>query len=237
MSWTDKKSIEQILKIRDKFNISTFIETGTFKGINAKFHAQNFKNILTCELKDEYFKMAEERLKHYNNVHVYKQSSPEFLKWFIKAYNLEGRQDIVFIYLDAHFYDPTLPSDKKWVVVNELKALAGFKNCVICIHDFDCEGLGHCIYDGEHLGWSLVGKEIIKVNSNFYLYTNTKEFCEIYNKETIANVPGINLDEDVLDNIQYAWTSEAKTYRGILYAVPEKLDLNNFQLIEFNPKD
>ncbi len=237
MSWTDKKSIEQILKLRDRFNISTFVETGTFKGINAKFHAQNFKEVLTCELIEEYFEIAKERLRPYRNVFIYKQSSPKFLKWFIQKYNREGRKDIVFIYLDAHFYNPSLPPDKKWVVVKELKALEGFKNCIICIHDFDCEGLGHCIYNGESLGWLVVKEGLMKVNPNFHFYTNTREFCEIYNEKTIANVPGITLDEDTLDNIKYAWTSEVKTYRGFLYATPEELDLSHFQLKKFEPKD
>lgn len=237
MSWTDKKSIEQILKLRDKFSISTFIETGAFKGINAKFQAQNFKEVLTCELIEEYFEIAKERLKPYKNVFIYKQSSPDFLKEFLQKYNQEDRKDIVFIYLDAHFYDPSLSPDEKWVVVNELKVLKGFKNCLICIHDFDCEGLGHCIYDGEHLGWAVVKEDLMKVNPDFYFYTNTREFCEIYNEKTIANVPGITLDEDTLDNIRYAWTSEIKTYRGFLYATPEELDLSHFQLKKFEPKD
>ncbi len=237
MSWTDKKSIEQILKLRDRFNISTFVETGTFKGINAKFHAQNFKEVLTCELIEEYFEIAKERLRPYRNVFIYKQSSPKFLKWFIQRYNQEGRRDVVFIFLDAHFYDPSLPPEEKWVVINELKALKGFKNCIICIHDFDCEGLGHCVYDGENLGWLVVKEDLMKVNSNFHFYTNTREFCEIYNEKTIANVPGITLDEDTLDNIKYAWTSEVKTYRGFLYATPEELDLSHFQLKKFEPKD
>ena len=58
MCWLDKKSIEQILKMRDDFNISTFIETGTFKGINAKVHAYNFKEVLTCDISEEYLKDA-----------------------------------------------------------------------------------------------------------------------------------------------------------------------------------
>lgn len=236
MSWTDKKSIEQILKLRDKFNIRTFIETGTFKGVNAKFHAQNFKEVLTCDISDEYLKMARERLKPYKNVFIYQQSSSDFLSWFIKEYNLKRRKDIVFIYLDAHFYDPNLPPEKKWVVIKELKTLEGFRNCIVCIHDFDCEGLGHCIYDGEHLGWQLVKTDLMKVNSNFHLYTNTREFCQIYTEETIANTPGIILDADTIDNLKYAWTSELKAHRGFLYAVPEELDLNYFQLKKFEPK-
>jgi len=236
MSWTDKKIIEQMLKLRDKFNISTFIETGTFKGVNAKFQAQNFKEVLTCEIDPEYFKEAKKRLKPYKNVFIYQKSSPEFLRWFVQKYNNQGRKDIVLIYLDAHFYNPNLPPDQKWVVVNELKALKGFNNCVICIHDFDCEGLGHCIYDGEHLGWPLVKDDLIRVNPHFSFYTNTREFCEIYTEETIANVSGITLDEEIKDNLRYAWSSEFKAYRGILYATPEELDLTYFQLKKMNQK-
>lgn len=235
MCWLDKKSIEQMLKLRDLFQISTFIETGTFKGVNARFHSLNFREVLTCDISEEYLEKARERLKGYKNVSIIKQSSPDFLKSFIKDYKEKKRQDIVFIYLDAHFYDPDLPPNEKWVVVNELKALKGFRNCVICIHDFDCEGLGHCRYDGEPLGFPLIKKYIMKVNPGFYYYTNTREFCDIYNEESIKNVPGIALDEDTLDNIRYAHSAERLTYRGILYCTPSELDLSQFQLIRFHP--
>src|SRR3989338_1582117 len=134
MSWLDKTAVEQILKLIDRFNISAFLETGTFKGINAKFQAQNFKEVLTCEISDDYLKAARERLKDNKNVRIFKQSSPDFLLAFIEEYKKKKRKDIVFVYLDAHFYDPSLPPEEKWVVVNELRALKGFKNCVICIH-------------------------------------------------------------------------------------------------------
>ena len=234
MCWLDKKSIEQILKIRDQFQISTFLETGTFKGVNAKFHALNFKQVLTCDISDEYLAKARQRLEDTPNVVIDKRSSPDFLKSFIEGYRKQGRNDIVFIYLDAHFYDPSLPPDEKWVVVNELKALAGFERCVICIHDFDCEGLGHCCYDGEPLGFPLIGEHIRKVNPNFYYYTNARAFCEIYDEASIKGVPGITLDEETIDNIRYAHSAERLTYRGILYATPEELDLNRFQLKRFH---
>lgn len=230
MSWLDKVSIEQILKLRDRFKVRTFVETGTFKGVNAKFQAQHFKEVLTCDISDEYLKSASQRLKDEKNVKIYKQSSPDFLRAFIKEYYSQKRKDIVFIYLDAHFYDLSLPPDEKWVVVNELKALKNFKNCIICIHDFDCEGLGHCCYDGEHLGWPLVGRYVKVINPNFFFYTNAKELCNIYNEKTIYNIKGIVLDEVTLDNIRYANSCEEKTYRGILYCVPQELDLNEFKL-------
>ncbi|MFC1704668.1 hypothetical protein ACFL1E_07840, partial [Candidatus Omnitrophota bacterium] len=230
MCWLDKSSVETILQVRDQFQISTFVETGTFKGVNAKFHAQNFKEVLTCDISDEYLAAAQERVKEYKNVKVFKQSSPDFLRSFVKSYHKEKRKDVVFMFLDAHFYDPSLPPDEKWVVVNELKALEGFKSCVICIHDFDCEGLGHCCYDGQPLGWPLVKEHIVKVNPHYFFYTNAREFCSIYNEKTIATVPGITLDEDTLSNIRYAHSSDEKTCRGILYCTPQELNLEQFKL-------
>lgn len=232
MSWIDKKSIEQVLKLRDKFRIQTYIETGTFKGVNAKFHAQNFKEVLTCDIDEEYLEKARERLKPYKNVFIYKQSSPEFLKSFVERYNSEGRRDIVMFYLDAHFYDPALPPEEKWVVKNELKALAGFENCVIYIHDFDCGGLGHCSYGGESLDWQLLKEDLLRVNPQFHFYTNSRELCDIYDEQTIAVVAGITLDDDTLDNIRFAHSSERSTYRGILYCSPKALDLNHFELVK-----
>jgi len=230
MSWLDKTAVEQILRLRDRFNISTFLETGTFKGVNAKFQAQNFKEVLTCEISDDYLKAARERLKDNKNVRIFKQSSPDFLRAFIEEYKKKKRKDIVFVYLDAHFYDPSLPPEEKWVVVNELKALKGFKNCVICIHDFDCEGLGHCCYEGQPLGWPLIREDTARVNPSLFYYTNTRQYCEIYDEKIIAEVSGITLDEDTLDNIRYAHSSWQKTYRGILYCTPEALDLSEFKL-------
>jgi len=168
MSWTDKVAVEQILKLRDRFNISTFVETGVFKGVNVKIHARNFDEILACDMVDEYLEKARDRCKDCKNVKIYKKHSPEFLAEFIDKYYASERNDIVFFYLDAHFYNPALGPEEKWIVVNELKALKGFSNCVICIHDYDCEGLGHCCYDGEHLGWPLVKEHILKVSPDFY---------------------------------------------------------------------
>jgi len=80
MSWTDRKAVETICYLRDKYKVSTFIETGTFKGINAEVHSKNFEYVLTCEKIEEYFDKAKERLKEYKNVKIYNLTSKEFLK-------------------------------------------------------------------------------------------------------------------------------------------------------------
>ena len=230
MCWIDKYSVEQILKLRDKYNINTFIETGTFRGVNTRLYSYHFKNVLTCDICDDYLKIAREYNKDRSNILIKKQSSSDFLKDFIKEYYEQKREDIVFIFLDAHFYDPDLPPEEKWVVVNELKELKGFKNCIICIHDFDCSGLGHCCYDGQPLGFPLVSEGLKQVNPNFYMYVNTKGFCDIQNEKTIKNTKEIIVNDLVIDSIKNTNSCERLKYRGFLYCVPDELDLDNFKL-------
>ena len=231
MSWTDKKAIETIKKLRDRFNVKILVETGTFRGVNTEVHANNFEQILTFEAVSEYYYEAKHRLKMYENVTVMLEDSAHGLER-IKQTLQHG--PIPFFYLDAHFYDPKLPLEKRWVVVNELKALEGFGPCVIAIHDFKCNGLGHLIYDGQPLDFEFIEPYISKVNPNFHYYFNNKNGCDILTQERIVanEIPNLRCDEYVADNIKYAWSNPSKTYRGILYAVPETLDLTQFELVE-----
>lgn len=227
MCWLDKKSVETMLKLKDRYKIKTFLETGTFKGVNARFHSSRFEEVLSCDISDEYLKIAKERTAGLENVHIFKESSPDFLRDFVKKYEDSGREDMVFLFLDAHFYDPSLPKEEKWVVLNELRALEGFSNGIICIHDFD-NGLGHCTYDGEHLGLPLIRGDLMKVNPNFRLYTNDISSCDIITSPD--GIEGLHPDEETLDNIRYAHSAPRLTYRGLLYCVPEDLDLGEFSV-------
>src|ERR1035437_2664516 len=114
MSWTDKKAIEQILKLRDLYSIKTFIETGTFKGDNIKLHANNFNKVITCEISEEYYLEAKEKLKLYKNVECVLRSSFDLLQ------QIKNFSEMSLVYLDAHFYDKSLPKEDRWVVVKEL---------------------------------------------------------------------------------------------------------------------
>ena len=230
MCWLDKKSIETMFKIRDKYSIKTFIETGVFRGVNVRFHSYHWEKVYSCDIDDEYILIAKEYTKDCNNVIIEKKSSNVFLKDFIKQYEVDKREDIVFIFLDAHFYDPSLPLEEKWVVVNELEALRNFKNCVICLHDFDCSGLGHCCYDGQPLGFPLVLPYLNKINSDFSLYVNTREFCNIHSEKSVFMIPEIEVNDLVIDTVRNTNSCERLKYRGLLYRTPTELDLNEFEL-------
>ena len=232
MSWTDRIATEQIIKLRDEFKIKTVVATGTFIGADVEMFAQNFDEVYTVDIEDKYLDIAQGRLLGYDNITFAHMNSWEFIQYFVESYNMFGDTDTVMFFLDAHFYDPDLAQQDRWVAVKELQVLKGFKNCVIVIHDFDCEELGHLIYDGEHFGWNVIGEYITRVNPNFHYYTNTREWCDIYTPENYHET-GLGVDAWLEDSIKFANTDDIKRYRGMLYAVPRELDLNKYQLKEY----
>ena len=232
LSWTDRIATEQLIKLRDEFKIKTVVATGTFIGADVEMFAQNFEEVNTMDIEDKYLDIAQGRLLSYDNITFGHMASWEYIQLFIESYQVMGDSDIIMFFLDAHFYDPDLAQKDRWVAVKELQALKGFKNCVIVIHDFDCEGLGHLIYDGEHFGWDVVGEHISKVNPNFHYYTNTREWCDIISETNIGSSPYI-VDEYLLDGIRFTNSSDIKRYRGMLYAVPRKLDTTKYRLREY----
>lgn len=225
--WLDPYASERAVKLRDKFNIKTYIETGTFRGLSIKFYAFRFEEVLGCEINKEYFKIAQERIKDLKNVSIFLQSSPDFLWNFVKSYKLACRKDIILFYLDAHFYNPE--AKDRWIVLKELDALKDFSNGVIVIHDFDCNGLGHLKYDGETLNFSLVKGDLLKINPNFHFYYNTKEFSGVRTKEEMDKTTGITLDDETLETINYH-NNDRLQHRGLLYCTPSELDLTEFEL-------
>lgn len=232
MSWTDKQAIKVIKFLRDKYDINDFVETGTYKGINALLHTKNFYRVLTCEKDPENYKKSFTRLEGCGNIGLYNIDSAEFLKRYAAK-----SSDIPFIYLDAHFYDENLPKGKgKFQVLKELKALKGLE-CVIAIHDFD-NGLGHITYDGISLDLDLIHKDLMNVNPDFNLYTNELASCDIVELDhTDLDRAGVDINSDTLSNLEYLWSEARLTYRGILYATPtplESLDMDQFGLKEWN---
>ena len=215
MSWTDLNSIRAIKHIRDKYKIKIFVETGTFKGINAELHSQNFENVFSCDINQDYVNASQKRCAHLRNVLILNRNSPHFLR----TLNPLERH---LVYLDAHFYDTSLPQNQRFVVLDELKALKG-KDCAVVIHDFD-NGLGHITYDNIPLDLRLIEDNLFDVNPHFNLYTNELSSCNILRliEKNIKELK-LTLDRDLVDNLLYAWSEPRLTYRGILYALPSHL--------------
>ncbi len=223
MSWTDKQAVENIKYFRDKYKIKTFVETGTFKGINARLHINNFNLVMTCEKNHAYYQEAKYNLNNYKKkrdddkkIIIVNEDSPKFLNKITL-----GRY---IFYLDAHFYDPDVLKEDRFIVKKELENMKKFKNSIIIIHDFD-NGLGHIAYDEIPLNMELLESRLLKINKNFFFYTNTLKGCNPVKPlaDDIRDA-GLIVDFDTLDCINYAWTSPDKTYRGYLYCLPTKLN-------------
>lgn len=236
MSWTDKKAVEHIKKIRDIFKVKTFVETGTYHGINACFHSNNFEQVFSCEKNKAYFNESLKRMEDLfckgkiGMVNLYNEGSKDFLKWFIKFYKKFLSKETIIFYLDAHFYDPK--AKNRWVVLEELKVLKGFKKAIVIIHDFD-NNLGHITYNGQSLNLDLVKKDLLKVNPNFKFYTNELSSCNpvTLNYKDILSC-GLQLDNETIDNLEYAWTCPRLTYRGLLYCLPKEVKIEGFKRIK-----
>lgn len=230
MSWTDNQIIKVMKYLKDKYKITTLIETGTYKGINAELHSKNFERVLTCEKVQGYYIQAKERLKDCKNVVIINEDSAGFISHL-------ATNDYMF-YLDAHFYEKGKNDiEDKFAVLRELKNAKRFKFCPIIIHDFD-NGLGHINYDGIRLDMKLLNPYLKKINKNFFFYTNRLESCNPV-KPTFSSIKkaGLNIDAEILDNLEYAWRCPRLTYRGILYCLPSELsekELNDLGLREWN---
>lgn len=229
MSWTDKGSIRIIKELRDIFKVKTFVETGAFMGINAELQSKNFKMVFTCEKNKEYYDKACKRIKA-ENIFIYNSNSKIFLEIMINKIKEISKTQTVMFYLDAHFYDPK--AKNKWVILDELKSLKRFKNCIIIIHDFD-NNLGHINYDGQSLNLDLIKKDLLKVNPKFKFYTNDISSCDPVTliKKDIEDA-GLEYDTETIDNLEYAWTCPRLTYRGLLYCLPKKVNIKGLREIK-----
>lgn len=230
--WLDRDACATTEELRDEFKISTFLESGTFRGVNLKFWSYRFERVIGVEVNRDYFWKTSNRLNGRINADVVCKDSPKFLEAFVDNYYLDERADIVLIYLDAHFYTQGEKKTKedRWVVLRELKALAEFRNCVLAIHDFNYgKGLYGLTYDGEPLNFELVKNHLAQVNPDFSYYVNIREHCNPHTEESIVGVQGLEPDLVTLETISYHSTDRLK-YRGILYCTPKPIDLKEYKL-------
>lgn len=84
--------------LRREFGISTFIETGTFKGDTSAWAAERFAKVLTIEASEALHKAAEKRFQGTKNVSVFFGDSPSILRRVIP-----GLKEPALFWLDAHY--------------------------------------------------------------------------------------------------------------------------------------
>lgn len=135
----DPIMVKDTLRIKDKFNWNTFVETGTDRGESVRVLSTIFDKIYTCEIEQQRWKYYDDILRN-ENITIMNGSSVDCLPKFFEAI---GHSEF-FLYLDAHW-------NGNWPILDELRLVAewGYKP-VIIIHDFENEmGFGFDRYRPE----------------------------------------------------------------------------------------
>lgn len=121
---------DEFIRLRDKYKISTVVETGTYYGVTTSWLAKNFEKVYTTEINELFYNNAIKRFNDENirqNIKSYLSNSVEVLPKIIEEIKLSGEKCLFF--LDAHWYANPL--------LGELGCISscGFKPTVLCIHD------------------------------------------------------------------------------------------------------
>ena len=164
---------QEFLNLRDKYSLTTAVETGTNHGDTTVWLARNFRKTVSCEIDHGLIqecakKFSEEKV----HVELFHGSSEKMLDYVIPHRGI-GHDTIFF--LDAHWnsYCPLL---------DELEAIAKYELLpVIAIHDFKVPGggLGFDGYNGQEYTFEWIKPKIDKIYSfksrGYKHYYNTPE--------------------------------------------------------------
>ena len=134
----------QILK---SFDISSIVETGTYRGTTTEWFAQFGIPTISIELNPRYASFSKGRLCKYSHVAVVLGSSSNCLKSCIEQKNRSS--GVGFYYLDAHW-------EKHLPVADELRSIQeGDPRSIILIDDFQVIGDHSYEYDDYGSGNAL----------------------------------------------------------------------------------
>lgn len=138
---SDRMMMEVIKEISRVFPISSFIETGTYRGNSSSYIARVFPQlpVFTCEVVEEFFGLSSKRLKKHPNIKIFHQSSEKFLN----SLSLGETGSFPLFFLDAHWYD-------YWPLRDELNIInSKFNKAIIIIDDFQVPGREDFVYNIE----------------------------------------------------------------------------------------
>lgn len=134
----------EFLRLKDRFNIETAVETGTCFGATTKFLGRHFKRVVSIESNEGYLQIARDFIGSVENIHTYLGASEKILGEVL-AQEVPINEKIIF-FLDAHW-------DAHCPLQDELRIIAEHKlRPVIVIHDFqvpDQPGLAFDSYGGQ----------------------------------------------------------------------------------------
>lgn len=159
---------EITLRLAKIASISTFVETGTYRGSTTRWAAKHFNNVYTIENSEFHFAAESESLSHINGVKPIFGNSRDLLPSIID----ELGQSTAIFFLDGHWSGhETAGHGDECPLLGELESLRGREGDIILIDDarfFHCPPLEpHNPSD-----WPTIGEIVIalqKCQSNPYI--------------------------------------------------------------------
>jgi hypothetical protein len=157
---------EEFLKLKNEFDVKNVVETGTCFGSSTIFFTQNFENVHSIEINNDYLSVAKERNPMAN---YYLGSSDQILPSILPTLN--GK---TIFFLDAHW-------ENHCPLLNELSCIATMHNKpIIVIHDFYVPNtnLGYDSYGGQVFNYEWIKPRLDTIYGidgyNFYYNSDEK---------------------------------------------------------------
>lgn len=125
---------EFVTHLRDRFGLSTLVETGTFEGDSTLWAAERFANVITIDIRDDDRATAHLRCRDHQNIDFLLGDTREWLPDVVASLDVPA-----LFWLDAHAA-PGLFGDKNdWPVLDELEAIftSPYRNFIL-IDDAHC---------------------------------------------------------------------------------------------------
>jgi hypothetical protein len=172
---------DEFLKLKEEFNITTAVETGSCLYSTTKWLGENFDKVYTVEINEEYAKHGRHKVAYMQNV-VAEIGVSDL--WIATLANHLTKDDSCIFFLDAHW-------GKDCPLLKELEAISKLEYDippVITIHDFKTpnEEFGFDTYDDKPFTFELIKNEVEKI------YAKTKYYYDCYyNTEAVGAKRGI----------------------------------------------
>jgi predicted O-methyltransferase YrrM len=130
-------------KLKQDYQITTVIETGTFQGKTTEFFGQHFREVHTIDISPTYYNQSKQALSNYSNIHFHFGSSDNVLAQILPAM----KDRFILFYLDAHW-------NEFWPLRDEIEQISKThrNNCIIVVDDVKVPGRTDVPFDayGPH---------------------------------------------------------------------------------------
>ena len=166
-------------ELKKFFNISTIIETGTWKGNTAYILSSLFDEVITIEIDEKFYEEAE-WLDEVTNITRLLGDSSYWLDFYGK---LHKNDKPVMFFLDAHSFGHGCPlrSELDSLIANKMsKSILVIHDCLVPSND----ELGYDTYDEKPISFEFIKHKLDE------LY-GVGEYTYSYNREAIGEKRGV----------------------------------------------